>query len=66
MITYKCFDIINEMNEKLNDAIVRVNAFDPNDPLDRQSHRDELCVALESVVGPVETFCYIEEIFDEV
>lgn len=61
MKTYRCYDILNELNERLNDCTVSLSVCDMNDAVERQYHRDSLCDALENIVGPVESFSYYEE-----
>lgn len=58
MNTYRCYDILTENNEKIYTCVVNVPERDLSDATDRYENLIAVSGALESLVGPVETFSY--------
>lgn len=61
MISYRCFDIVTEDGTPYNSCVVTVPAIELSNPEDRYENLVAITGALETLVGPVETFCYSEE-----
>lgn len=58
---YKCYDIDREDGHvNVISCLVSVPVFDLNDAVGRQENLAAISGALESIVGPVESFSYKE------
>ena len=62
MISYRCFDIVTEDGTPYNSCVVTVPVVDMSQPEDRYENLVAITGALETLVGPIETFSYTEEI----
>lgn len=61
MVSYRCFEIVTEDGTPYNSCVVTVPAIDLSKPEDRYENLVAITGALETLVGPVETFSYSEE-----
>lgn len=61
MISYRCFDIVTEDGTPYNSCVVTVPVIDMSQPENRYENLVAITGALETLVGPVETFRYSEE-----
>ena len=61
MVSYRCFEIVTEDGTPYNSCVVTVPAIDLSKPEDRYENLVAITGALETLVGPVETFRYSEE-----
>lgn len=61
MVSYRCFEIVTEDGTPYNSCVVTVPAIDLSEPEDRYENLVAITGALETLVGPVETFRYFEE-----
>lgn len=62
MITYRCYDIVTEDGTPYNSCVVTVPVIDLSTPENRYENLVAISGALETLVGPVETFSYSEEV----
>lgn len=61
MVHYRCFDIKTEDGTPYNYLVVTVPAIDLSTPENRYENLVAISGALESIIGSVETFSYVEE-----
>lgn len=62
MVSYRCYDIVTEDGTPYNSCVVTVPVIDLSTPEDRYENLVAISGALETLVGPVETFSYSEEV----
>lgn len=62
MVNYRCYDIVTEDGTPYNSCVVTVPVIDLSTPEDRYENLVAISGALETLVGPVETFSYSEEV----
>ena len=62
MSTYRCFDIVTEDGTPYNSCVVTVPVIDLSTPENRYENLVAISGALETLIGPVETFSYSEEV----
>lgn len=62
MSLYRCYDIVTEDGTPYNSCVVTVPTIDLSHPEDRYENLVAITGALETLIGPVETFSYKEEL----